>query len=228
MRMIRKVVCREIFWGIALWWLWSGTAAAVEMPACLAAGKGETPASVIAAHRIGDRELLARLVYAEGISTGFGEDLLVYQAIAWGVMNRVRLGEVSTSMRRTYGRGIRGVIFKKGQFNPAVSPRSAFSRTFLCPDHAPAWVMAKAAAEKALAGKENPFLQTEWEKKNGLSLVVNFYYPRSIQARGPLPPWEKSRALTFTGAVQIEGQTLPVDRIRFYRLIRPPGGVHGK
>lgn len=219
---------RKVLWGIILCWFLPGPAYAVEMPACLAPGKGTAPEAVIAAHRIGERELLARLVYAEGMSTGFGDDYMVYQSIAWGVMNRVRLGEASRSMRRTYGRSIRGVIFKKGQFNPAVSEKSAFSRSFLCPDDPACWFMAKKAAEKAVAGVTNPFLQMPWEKKTGLSLVVNFYYPRSIQAKGPLPPWEGSKALVFIGAVQIEGRTLGADRIRFYRLTSPPGDLHGR
>ncbi len=82
----------------------SGSSAAVKMPACPASGKQASPSSLIAASRIGERELLAKLVYAEVMSTGFGDDFLVYASITWGVMNRVWLGEMSGTMRRAYGR----------------------------------------------------------------------------------------------------------------------------
>ena len=214
--------------GIILCWFLSGAVQAMEMPACLSPGKGTTPEAVISGNRMGDEELLARLVYAEGMSTGFGDDVLVSEAIAWGVMNRVRLGDVSPRMRRAYGRSIRGVIFKKGQFNPAVSEKSVFSRSFVCPDHPARWSMARKAAARAVRGEGNPFLQTPWEKESGLSLVVNFYYPQSSQAKGPLPPWEESKALVFIGDVKIEGRTLSADRVRFYRLTRPPGDWQDK
>jgi len=113
-------------------------------------------------------------------------------------------------------------LTKKGQFNPAVSRRSPFSKAFLCPDHAQHWRMAKEAAGKAIRGRRNPFIQTPWEKRYNLSLVVNFYYPRSIQAKGKLAPWESNKSLTFIGDIIIDGKTLPADRIRFYRLSYPP------
>ena len=116
----------------------------------------------------------------------FGDDPLVHEAIAWGVMNRVRLAERSESMKKSYGSGIRGVVFKKGQFNPAVSPRSPFSRDFLCPKERAIWRLALEAAGKAMAGEKNPFIQTPWEQEHNLSLVVNFYYPKSDPGQGAL------------------------------------------
>jgi hypothetical protein len=200
----------------------SSSVFAEVMPACLSSDPKASVESVTTANNISDQELLARLVYAEGLSTSFAEDQLVYDAIAWGVMNRVRLGESSQSMRHTYGQGIQGVIFKKGQFNPAISKKSPFSKTFLCPDHAKHWSMAKGAAERAIKGVNNPFIQSLWEKRNGLSLVVNFYYPKSIQAKGTLAPWEGNKSLSFIGDILIDGKMLSANSIRFYRLISPP------
>jgi hypothetical protein len=140
-------------------------------------------------------------------------------------MNRVRLGERSPTMRRRYGDGLAGVIFRKGQFNPAVSPRSQFSQEMLCPTDARTWALAEAAAEVALSGDDNPFVQTEWERRHGLSLVVNFYYPDSVQARGPLAPWEGNGGVRFVGDLALPGGILPPDRIRFYRLTAPPGDI---
>jgi hypothetical protein len=79
------------------------------------------------------------------------------------------------------------------------------------------------AAGAALGGQDNPFIQTPWEQRNGRSLVVNFYYPQSSQARGPLAPWEGSRALRFIGDPSARVSLPPAERIRFYRLARPPG-----
>lgn len=201
----------------------AGTAAAADLPACLTRTADETTRAAVMKVRPGDEELLARLAYAEGRSTGFADDPRVYRGIAWGVMNRVRLSEISPTARRQYGSGIAGVIFQPGQFNPAVSPRSPFSRDFLCPQDSARWWLAADAARAALLGRNNPLIQTPWEQRRGLSLVVNFYYPRSPQARGPLAPWESSRALRFIGDPPSDSGLPPAERIRFYRLAQPPG-----
>jgi len=201
------------------------SAAAADVPKCLPRDPSDSIEFVAAKARLSQKELLARLVYAEALSTGIGDDPLVHEAIAWGVMNRVRLAERSESMKKSYGSGIRGVIFKKGQFNPAVSPKSTFSKDFLCPKERTLWLLASAAAGKAMAGKKNPFIQTPWEQENNLSLVVNFYYPKSIQAKGPYPPWEGGGSLEFIGDVMIGDKLLPAEHIRFYRLARPPADL---
>lgn len=215
--------------------IWLGVAAfaplqsvaAQDSPECTMVVSGESVQAAL--QRIGptQSEVLARLVYAEGLATGFPDDALIYEGIAWGVMNRVRLGQASPSLKRRYGDGVAGVIFKKGQFNPAISPRSKFSKEFLCPQAPARWQMAVAAANKALDGSSNPFMGTAcaWEERHALSLVVNFYYPQSSQARGPLPPWEGSQELELVENVTIGGRTLSTDRIRFYRLTRPPGDI---
>jgi len=194
-------------------------------PRCLARDPSDTVEYVAAKAKLSPAELLARLVYAEALSTGIGDDPLVHEAIAWGVMNRVRLAERSESAKRSYGSGIRGVVFKKGQFNPAVSPRSPFSKDFLCPKERALWQMAVEAAGKAMAGERNPFIQTPWEQDNGLSLVVNFYYPKSIQADGIHAPWEGGGGLEFIGDIMIGDKMLPAEHVRFYRLARPPAAL---
>jgi hypothetical protein len=202
-----------------------GSAAAAALPACLAPAGGQTIEETFTAAPVPDPEVLQRLAYAEGRSTGFPDDPLVYRAIAWGVMNRVRLAAASPAMRRQFGSGIPGVVFRKGQFNPAVSSRSPFSKDFLCPRDPQGWRHAEEAATEALDGKGNPFLATDWERETGLSLVVNFYYPASVQAKGPLAPWEGSRSLVFVGDVRVGEGVLPAERVRFYRLAAPPRDV---
>ena len=197
-------------------------AAAEPPPPCLTARAGETVQAAVSQTRPAPEELLARLVYAETQSTGFAEDERVHQAIAWGVMNRVRLGEASPALRSRYGHGLSGVIFRKGQFNPAISARSPFSRDFLCPESGASWARALGAARIALRGQNNPFIQTAWERRHNLSLVVNFYYPGSSQARGPLAPWERSPELRFIGEAAVGKTPLPAQRIRLYRLATPP------
>lgn len=197
-------------------------AAVAGLPACLAVAEGETIEATVRRHAPADQELLARLVHAEGRSTGHAHDPLVYEGIAWGVMNRVRLAERSATLRRRYGAGLAGVVFRKGQFNPAVSPRSRFSRELLCPSDPATWRLAEMGAVRALAGEGNPFVRTEWERRHGLSLVVNFYYPASEQAKGPYAPWEGDTGLRFIGDVGLASGVLPAARIRFYRLSAPP------
>lgn len=195
--------------------------AAGAIPPCLA----DAPRVSIeeaAAAVVDEEDLLARVVYAETAATGYAGEYVVYEGIAWGIMNRVRLVEVFPHLERRYGRGIRGVVFKKGQFNPTTSKKSPYARDFLCPQRDDHWRMAVKAAEKARQGKNNPFVDTPWERKNGLSLVVNFYYPSSSQARGPFPPWERDRTFVFVGDTVIEGSPLPASWVRFYRLKEPP------
>jgi len=201
------------------------SAGAADVPKCLARDSSDSIEFVATKAKLSQKELLARLVYAEALSTGIGDNPLVHEAIAWGVMNRVRLAERSESMKKSFGSGTRGVIFKKGQFNPAVSRKSPFSRDFLCPKESTLWRMALDAAEKAMAGEKNPLIQTPWEQENNLSLVVNFYYPKSVQAKGPYPPWEGGGGLEFIGDVMIGDKLLPAEHIRFYRLARPPADL---
>lgn len=217
--------CLAVFCLLAFIVAVSQAAPGGTIPKCVVIGQGETVQFAVMGANPASEELLARLAYAEGLSTGFPDDPLVYEAIAWGVMNRVRLGEVSAKMQRRYGSGVSGVIFRKGQFNPAVSARSRFSKDFLCPQNPGRWAIAVEAARKSLTGKGSPFIQSAWEKANGISLVVNFYYPQSPQARGPLPPWEGSPALKFIGDISIGGVVLSAERIRFYRLTNPPGDI---
>jgi len=200
-------------------------ASATDGPKCLTRDASDSVEYVAAKAKLSQKELLARLVYAEALSAGFGDDPLVHEAIAWGVMNRVRLADRSESMKRSYGSGIRGVIFKKGQFNPAVSPRSPYSREFLCPKERTLWRMALEAAGKAMAGEKNPLIQTPWEQEHSLSLVVNFYYPKSVQANGSHAPWEGSGGLEFIGDVMIGDKLLPAEHVRFYRLSKPPADL---
>jgi hypothetical protein len=204
---------------IALLFAWA--AAAQDLPRCLPRAPEQLPRDAVPAD-VTDAELLARLVIAEATSTGFPDDPLVHLAIAWGAMNRVRLAEISASAARSYGRGVRGVIFHPSQFNPAVSARSPFAQVFLCPADPHRWAMASAAAQVASRGEANPFLTTDWERAHGRSLVVHFYYPQSIQARGPLAPWESSAQLRFLGDVTLPGGALSAARVRFYRLTSPP------
>lgn len=196
-------------------------AGAAHLPVCLRLAGDETPRAVAAAARLPDDELLARLVYAESSATGFGDDARVARGIAWGVINRVRLAEVSMRARRQYGQGIAGVIFQPQQFNPAVSRRSPFARDFLCPRDGERWQIAGEAARVSVRGVGNPFIETPWERRHGLSLVVNFYYPQSVQAQGPRAPWEGSAHLVFLGEPQAAALP-PAARVRFYRLAQPP------
>lgn len=230
-------IALQVLWSLAgmaamaamvggLLWLLVGprTAAAQD---CLTRQQPDEPArAVVARAQVSEAEVLARLVHAEAISTGFPEDPAVYRAIAWGTVSRVRLAARSPTAARAYGQGVSGVVFHPGQFNPAISTRSAFGVHFLCPTPGARWDWARAAAEEALAGVGNPFLHTPWEKAQGLSLVVNFYYPASVQARGPLAPWEGSAQLTFLdGSAATGSAPVPPEQVRFYRLSQPPADL---
>lgn len=211
--------------GLASSLLMTGMTLAADLPTCLSRAADETTHAAVLKIQPTDEELLARLTYAEGRSTGFADDRRVYRGIAWGAMNRVRLSAVSATARRQYGDGVAGVIFQPQQFNPAVSRRSPFAQDFLCPQDSAHWRLAVEAARVALRGADNPLIHTLWERRHGRSLVVNFYYPQSAQASGPLAPWEGGRTLQFIGEPSA-ADLPPAERVRFYRLAQPPGDIY--
>lgn len=222
MRRLTRIRCRRGIIAGLLCALSLPVPAGTDLPVCRKRDDNESIERLFTRAQPSPGELLARLVYAEALSTGFPDDPVVHQAIAWGVMNRVRLAERFPQMRKRYGAGIAGVIFSKAQFNPAVSPRSPHSRDFLCPRDQKRWQLAGQAAGRAMKGEDNPLIQTPWEKARGLSLVVNFYYPASAQARGPLAPWEESKELEFIGQIKMGAAVLQADRVRMYRLKNIP------
>jgi len=185
-------------------------------PPCLAAP---------AVRQLSDTEVLARLAFAEGISTACAaKQPEVIQAIAWGVMNRVRLGQATPQLARKYGDSVRAVVFKPGQFNPAVSKGSRFASYFRCPSQAPGWeplwATAQEAAHTALtAPNRNPFLQTEWEIQHGISLVAHFYYPKSEQATPRPPSWVRNDAMVRQA--MIKEQSFSNECVWFIRLEKP-------
>lgn len=149
---------------LALWWTLTLHAVAHgALPTCLPRAAEQAPKDAVPS-TIADAEVLARLVHAEATSTGFPDDPDVHRAIAWGVMNRVRLAGRSATATASYGSGVRGVAFRSGQFNPAVSPRSPFAAAMLCPTDERRWGLAVAAANEALAGRANPFIATPWSR----------------------------------------------------------------
>ena len=201
-------------------------------PKCFSLVENQNSRDVLTeANAVTPRDLLARLVLAEGLSTnysshpdcrGVGEP--IFQLIAFGVMNRVRLGEADKYWEKKFGKGIRGVIFKPSQFNPAVSKRSNFSKIFLCPSSVDngevLWKEALAAADKSMKQPElNPFIQTLWEKKHNLSLVSHFYYPLSLQATSTPPSWAQTERhpKAWVKDMKVDNQSVPNRCIWFFR-----------
>lgn len=204
-------------------------------PVCLKRPDGNTIQQVMEEVKIEDSELLARLVFAESLSTGVHRDPIcrglereILEAITWGVFNRVHLAAKKPRFQKKYGDGLAGVIFKKGQFNPAISHRSRFSKYFLCPSRWPDWErlwgVAMAAVGKASQYPlKNPFLLTVWEKKEGLSLVTHFYYPKSSQKSATLPKWVdiSDGSTTLVRDLYISGAHIKPECIYFFRLEQP-------
>lgn len=189
-------------------------------------------------------ELLARLIYAEGISTQFSrycesQGKAIFEAIGWGVVSRLRI-ELAKGLRTT----LRQEILAPGQYNPSTSLKSPFRKYFACPsiedpknDFKSYWNWARAAAEKAVKHPEqNPFLKTsckdlndkdyqrcltqqEWERKYEISLVTNFFYPRSTQA-GVVPPWAQVKDYHLVRGLVVNGTPLSeasTSCIQFFR-----------
>ncbi len=205
-------------------------------PRCFSQKNKKDHRSILSGVEISDAELLTRLVFTEGISTNYKNTKVckhshteIFEAIAWGVMNRVRLANASEKCKQKYGSGIKGVIFKTGQFNPSFSKHSRFAKLFLCPklqkkNWVELWATALAAAQKAISFPElNPFLQTEWEREHHISLVSHFYYPSSRQARGKRPMWvdTSKKKTTQIKNLSIDGRKVDDRCISFFRLEKP-------
>lgn len=197
-------------------------------PACLQRKGDESNEELIRQHKLTDFEVLARLVFAEGISTNlekcgkYGSSL--FESLAWGVENRVALAKASPAYAKMFGTGIQGVIFKKAQFNPAVSKKSSYSKLFLCPtEHADwkkYWAYSAAAADKVLQNpKQNPFLKTG-PQKQGVSAVTHFYYPHSSQATQPPVAWadlnKEAAKKAYVKAVSIDGHAYSNECVQFF------------
>lgn len=200
----------------------------ISEPACLRRTGNESNEDLIKKNELTDFEILARLVFAEGISTNlekcgkYGSSL--FESLAWGVENRVALAKANPAYAKMFGSGIHGVIFKKAQFNPAVSKKSSYSKLFLCPTEHPEWKKLWAystdAADKVLqTPKKNPFLKAG-PQKHGVSAVTHFYYPHSSQATQPPVAWadlsKDAAKKAFVKGVSIEGHSYSNECVQFF------------
>lgn len=197
-------------------------------PACHQRQGEESNEEIVKKNKMTDFEVLARLVFAEGISTNmekcgkYGASL--FESLAWGVQNRVALAAVDERYARQFGKGLHGVIFKRAQFNPAVSKKSSYSKLFLCPTEHPEWkkywsLAAKAADKVVTTPGENPFLKAGPQKK-GTSGVTHFYYPQSTEATQPPVEWadlsKKQAQKAYVESVMIEGTRYSNECVQFF------------
>ncbi len=188
-------------------------------PACLTRKNDESNEEIVQREKLTDFEVLARLVFAEGISTNLDkcskyEDSL-FASLAWGVQNRVALADAQPRYAKQFGKGLHGVIFKKAQFNPAVSKKSSYSKLFLCPSEHPQWQkfweLSKKAADQALSHpQKNPLPKS----------VTHFYYPQSTQATNPPVAWadlnKDAAKKAYMKDVKIEGTRYSNECIQFF------------
>ena len=197
--------------------------------------------------KVREKEILIRLVLAESLNTNYFLDPkcvdqgpLITKGIAWGAMNRVRLG------RREWD-SVRKTVFAANQFAPAVSNLSIFADLFTCPTlveqsenqmnelmheqkkrfeafakktkradlyekYIPLTLQfAKSAADEAFEG--NP-------EKNPFTAakvqwpVINFYYPLSDDVKYGNPDW--NRCNQPLDNIEIDGKRLDPYCIRFF------------
>ncbi len=201
-------------------------------PKCFERTEGEVPTQVFERQsvQLSESEILTRLIFAEGISTGFSHQTEcrelgpeIFKSIGYGVRARVEMGQNSSSAKKRFGDSYQSVIFKKGQFNPAVSSRSKYSEYFLCPQKHNSWPTywnwATLAAEEVIDGKVmSPLLINDFEKSTGLSLVSHFYYPSSSQATPSGPSWRDNSKRIEN--LLVDGKQIPHTCIEFFRLER--------
>ena len=201
-------------------------------PICLESSSAESVESKFLSLNVEDAELLARLTWAETESLLSGpkagacvKNFDVYaKAIAWVVRARVDLARRNARHRKLFGSGWYGVIFKKGQFNPAVSRKSAFQKLFICPQKSSRflkhWLQTQELADKVLDKHSlSPLVATRFEMSEGYSLVSHLYYPLSSQATSEPPAWVRdlrARKLQVRG-LKLDGLSLSDDCLWMFR-----------
>lgn len=149
-------------------------------------------------------ELLARLVWAEMESLISGPNAkpnkcaakfeTYAKAIAWTVRARVELSKRYPHLRKQFGADWYGVVFKKDQFNPAISKKSEYRKFFICPQKSPRflkhWKGTHELADKVTDKHTlSPLVTTPLELSEGYSLIAHLYYPLSQQTTKIPPEW---------------------------------------
>ncbi|MBL7663791.1 MAG: hypothetical protein JNM93_01565 [Bacteriovoracaceae bacterium] len=206
-----------------------------DTPTCLEKTAKQSPTVTIQKAAISNQELLTRLVMAEGISTNYqasnecsDRGAEIFEAIAWGVVARLKMGETHPTWAKKFGKTIPEVVLKPGQFAPAISEKSAYSKYFLCPTQAPEWEKhwgwaSVAAGQTLLNPHKSPFIDSKYERAKVLSLVSHFYYPLSKQAHKIPPLWAnpKAQAKNLVGEIEINNKRIPHTCILFFRHEKP-------
>ncbi len=138
------------------------------------------------------------------------------------------MNEHNLTYANKYVKRIKGVIFQKNQFNPAISEKSPYSVYFRCPNKAPNfqehWKWATLAMRTAVDNPmDSPFIKSKWEKKNSIPLVSHFYYPLSKQASKTPPDWadRKKHPRAVFPDLMIRDKYIPETCILFFRHEKP-------
>lgn len=140
-------------------------------------------------------EIAVRLIFSEALASGCKIDELneVMKGIAWVLYNR------QESKSKTYGLGLRNIIFKKSQFASSFAGYDVAKRKeLLCPSESPnfkiLWGMASGAfIDTCMLQHENP-----------LPTVRNYFFPNHFKDTksekikkwiGVYPEWANEKTL---------------------------------
>jgi hypothetical protein len=180
-------------------------AGSMELQNCTPSSQGEEASARRAADaaQMSDTEALARLIYAEGLSTGFWKnrcsapnEAAIFESIAWGVMNRV-------GASRANARPMKDIVFARSQFRTSFSSsrNNPFAVAFLCPLRAQTYLDSTAAspgrsrnASALYQNAENIAQRVMAEfNRSGIPAnrqnISNFFYPRSEHFGEMRPTW---------------------------------------
>lgn len=173
----------------------------VELEHCTVPAKNHESLAKAAATQadLSKTEVLARLIYAESLSTGYWKDRCqaasadaIMTGIGWGVLNRVKgnLGKKDPYY---------ATIFQKSQFATSFTtstkrPSNPFAKAFLCPLSAKDYLSTKTSAAEIYAQAQSTAqkLVEQFEKTSvpaPYNKVTNFFYPRSEYFGEMRPKW---------------------------------------
>lgn len=152
-----------------------------------------------------DHEVLGRLIYSEGLATGFfaqkckspSADSLM-EAIGWVVLNRV--DKYSPRRDDPKSDALFHVVFAKNQFATSFRGKSnPFARAFLCPLEAQKYLESVKSTDNAYSiyqqAKEIAAKLLDKYQRGGIdvrfSKLNHFFFPYSESGGGKRPTWAK-------------------------------------
>lgn len=161
------------------------------------------------AQKLSAEDILARLIFSEGLATGCLRDeecnsvaefkINIFTKIGWSIAKSFK-NKANQSNPEQLDRDIYNAVFKRQQFRISFTPKidnkteNIYAQTFICPERIKSYLadvnlnyleLLKAAQEVAVQVSKNPII-------GDYRFVTNIYYPKSPVFEKLMPKWAKN------------------------------------